>query len=72
MADIAFEEVAALAEQLTPKEQQALVERLQAKRGDVVQPSFKPRTLDLLVFDVGEWPEELTLRREDEYGEDER
>lgn len=68
MSDLTLDHVLKLAEQLTPEEQQALVERLLAKRAE----TGKRPPLDLLMFDVGPWPEALTLRREDEYGERER
>jgi predicted RNase H-like HicB family nuclease len=56
------------AEQLTPEEQQELIERLQAIRHK--QPCS---ILDVLPLDnVGPWPEDLSLRREDMYGDDER
>ena len=67
MSDINFDDVVKLADQLSPEEQQALLEHLQAKRKLPRRPP-----LDLLVFDVGPWPEGMTLRREDEYDDDGR
>lgn len=75
MADVTFDEVWHLAEQLTPQEQKALIARLEAEvqehEAGQTQADFA-RTFGLLVFDTGAWPAALTLRREDEYGDDER
>ena len=78
MADMTFDEVLHLAEQLTPEEQKALIVRLEAevrqREAELnisTQEDFN-RTFDLLVFDAGPWPAELTLRREDEYGDSAR
>lgn len=68
MAAITFEDVVKLAEQLSPEERQALIEHLQmsgkrrAKRPSEV----------LQVFEVNAWGDAWTLRREDEYGDEER
>ena len=69
MAEIPLEQVYRAARRLAPEEQEALIERLRAERKAhaVLDP-----TLSLLVFDVGPWPDGLTLRREDEYGDDQR
>jgi len=61
---IPFETLVELVEQLPPHQQSALIERVQHKE------AFKPVSQQLLVFDVGAWPETLTLRREDEYADD--
>ncbi len=78
MADVTFDEVLHLAEQLTPEEQKALIAYLvtevqhrEAGRTASTQDDFN-RTFDLLVFDTGPWPTGLSLRREDEYGDEER
>jgi hypothetical protein len=67
MADITFEDVLELAEQLSPEEQARLIDELQAKR-----PARQRPPLNFPVDDVGEWPEGLSLRREEWYGDDER
>lgn len=63
---IPFETLVELVEQLPPEEREALVERVSGRH--------KPRRLTdtLLTFEVGKWPERLSLRREDEYGDDGR
>ena len=43
-----------------------LKQRMQAKRTDKREP------LDFPVISVGRWPEEVSLRQEDMYGDDER
>ncbi len=53
-----------LAEQLSEEEQAELVRRLKA----VLPPRQRP-SQTLRVFHVDTWPEEMTLRREDEYSE---
>jgi hypothetical protein len=68
MADITLEDVLELAEQLTPDEQARLIEVLQAKH----PRKGKRPPLNFPVDDVGPWPESLSLRREDMYGDDER
>jgi hypothetical protein len=44
-----------------------LIERLETKRHKMQRPS-----LILQVFEVEGWHQQLTLRREDEYGDDAR
>lgn len=63
---IPFETLVKLVEQLPQEERLALIERVQHR------DQRRRVTDDLLMFDVGPWPEELTLRREDEYGDSER
>lgn len=63
---IPFETLVELVEQLPPDQRSALIERVQHKE----QP--KPLSKQFLVFDVGDWPKDMTLRREDEYGDDGR
>jgi hypothetical protein len=77
MADITFAEVARLAEKLTTEEQRALIkylqERSQARDGQSKSLSQKfDELFGFIIFDVGQWPEGLTLRREDEYGDSDR
>lgn len=67
MADITFEDILKFAEQLSPVERARLIAELQAKR-----PSGKRPALIFPVDDLGAWPEGLSLRREDWYGDDER
>jgi hypothetical protein len=56
-----------LAEQLSEEERDELIRRLEALRRPYQRPSQTLR-----VFHVDHFPELLTLRREDEYGDDER
>ena len=56
-----------LAEQLSEDEQAELVRRIEA----LLPPRQRP-SRTLRVFHVGEWPEGMTLRREDEYNDDNR
>lgn len=67
-----FEEVVKLADQLNVDEQQALIEHLQAEITAPHKRTKKRPTEILTVFEVGAWPKGMTLRREDEYGDDER
>jgi len=63
---IPFETLVELVEQLPPDQRSTLIERVQHKD----QP--KRLSEQFLVFDVGAWHEGMTLRREDEYGDDGR
>jgi hypothetical protein len=56
-----------MASQLSEAEQDELLQRLEALRAPRQRPSQFLR-----VFHVDHFPEELTLRREDEYGDDDR
>lgn len=56
-----------LAEQLSEEEQTELVRRIEA----LLLPRQRP-SQTLRVFHVDHFPENLSLRREDEYGDDER
>jgi len=69
MGAMTVEQIVRAVEQLSPEEREALIERLRATQ--LAKAHVHPE-LDLLVFDVGPWPDGLTLRREDEYGDDER
>ena len=71
MADVTLNEVVQLAEKLTPEDQQALIAHLQEHAHKDIGKEFD-RLFNLFVFDVGEWPQEITLRRKDEYGDSER
>lgn len=67
MAETTVEQVYDLASQLSPEEQELLIKRLLHALSSArahVEPD-----LGLWVFDVGAWPEHLTLSREDEYGD---
>lgn len=55
------------AAQLTDEEREELMRRLEQLRAPHPRPSQFLR-----VFHVDHFPENLTLRREDEYGDDER
>jgi hypothetical protein len=63
MRDITLDEVLKLAEQLTAQEQAKLIERLQEKQE--THPPF-----NFPVIDLGPWPENVSLRREDWYDDD--
>jgi hypothetical protein len=56
-----------LAEQLSETEREELLRRLEASL-----PQRQRPTQTLRVFHVEKFPENMTLRREDEYGDDER
>jgi hypothetical protein len=56
-----------LAEQLSEAEQEELIRRLEGLR----QPYQRP-SQTLHIFHIDKFPEHMTLRREDEYGDDER
>jgi hypothetical protein len=56
-----------LAQQLSVEEQVELIRRL-----ETLHPPRQRPSKTLKVFHVDHFPENLTLRREDEYGDDER
>jgi hypothetical protein len=56
-----------LAEQLSEDEQVELLHRIES----LIQPHQRP-SQTLRVFHVENFPENMTLRREDEYSDDER
>ncbi len=63
-----FDEVVRLADQFSPSEKQALIDHSQSAR-----KRRKKRPSEILhVFHVDVWPENMTLRHEDEYGDDSR
>jgi hypothetical protein len=64
---IPYETLVELVEQLPEEQQRDLVARVQHKVAKHNRFSEQ-----LLVFDVGDWPQGITLRREDEYGDDGR
>lgn len=65
MADITFEDVLELAEQLSPEEQARLIEELQLKHQHPKRPPLR-----FPVDDLGPWPEAFSFRREDWYGDE--
>jgi hypothetical protein len=67
MAEALYTQVVKLAERLTPDERQALIEHLSVHQGHKKRP-----TETLKVFTGTDWPQGMTLRREDEYGDDGR
>lgn len=67
MADITFEDVLELAEQLTPEEQAKLIEYLTAKPVPMKRPP-----LNFPVDHLVPLKDSFSLRREDWYGDDER
>ena len=72
MVDVTFDEVAQLAERLSPEEQRALIvyleERAQQRQLTVNEWMS---LFDALMIDVGAWPEDDALKRTDWY-DDER
>jgi len=67
MTNITFEDVLELAEQLTLEEQEKLIKSLESRRVRGKRPP-----LHFPVDDLGAWPEGLSLRREDWYGDEGR
>lgn len=67
METIDLDTVFALVEQLTAEDRAELLRRLETQH----QPQKRPSST-LRVFHVERFPSQLTLRREDEYGDDER
>jgi hypothetical protein len=67
MATPTVDTLVELAQQLSGDEQEELIRRLETLHAPRQRPS---KTLK--VFHVDQLPENLTLRREDEYGDDER
>ena len=67
MASLTVETLVKLAEQLTDDERVELLHRIEALLPQRQRPSETLR-----VFHVEHFPEDMTLRREDEYGDDER
>ena len=60
-----------LAQQLSEDEQGELIRRLEALNPPQPRHGQRP-SATLRVFHVDHFPDEVTLRREDEYGDDER
>jgi len=73
MAGVTYEDVVRLAEQLTPSEQDALLEHLQ-KIAQQRQLTIEERKalLEAAVVDLGPVAPDFSFRREDWYGDDER
>lgn len=68
MSTMTLDQILRAAKQLTPEEQQELIKRLRT-----MHPKQPHSILDNIpVVDIGPWPENLPLRREDMYGDDER
>jgi hypothetical protein len=67
MESLTVDTLVKLAEQLSEDEQIELLRRLEALRAPRQRPSQTLR-----VFHVDQFPADMTLRREDEYGDDER
>jgi len=67
MDSLTVDTLVELAKQLSEDEQAELIRRLERARLSGKRPS---QTLH--VFHVNSFPEDMTLRREDEYGDDER
>lgn len=69
MSEMTLGDIYRAARKLPPEEQAELARRLQTGRQATVK---EDEELGLLVFDVGPWPEDLPLRREDMYDDDGR
>lgn len=67
MESLTVDALVTLAEQLSDEEQAELLRRLAAMQSQRQRPSQTLR-----VFHVDRFPDEMTLRREDEYDDDER
>jgi hypothetical protein len=67
MESLTVDTLVRLAEQLSEDEQAELIRRL-----EVMRPPRQRPSKTLRVFHVDHFPEHLTLRREDEYGDDGR
>ena len=67
MNSLTVDTLVQLASQLSDEEQDELLRRLSVMRTPRLRPSQFLR-----VFHVDQFPEGMTLRREDEYGDDER
>jgi hypothetical protein len=66
MADVTFEEVLHLAKQLKSEEQAALAEHLQElTRTRQLSAEEKCTLFESIVVDIGPWPQDWSLRRED-------
>ena len=66
MSTDVIDRIVLMVEQLSDEERTALLERLEQMPG---AKTTRP-PLDLLVFNVGAWPEGLSLSREDIYDDD--
>lgn len=68
-----YEQVVRLAEQLTPREQIALVTHLQhLMQQRELTPAERKTLFATLIADLGPVAPDVSLRREDWYGDDER
>ena len=68
MAEMTFDEVYEAAKRLPPEQQEELVRRLSPESNKGAK-----RLVDALPLDnVGPWPDALSLRRKDMYGDDGR
>jgi hypothetical protein len=65
--NIPYETLVYLVAQLSPEQQEDLVHRVLAHQQERQKLSDQ-----LLVFDPGPWPNKMSLRREDEYGDEGR
>lgn len=72
MTQATFDEVRRLAEQLSPEEQKALADYLEERTSrSNLSPDDKKALWQSIVVDIGSWPEDWSLRREDWYDDDE-
>jgi hypothetical protein len=68
MTQSTFDEIIRLREQLSREEQRALASYLQSRADSEIASADEWESLFMsLIIDVGEWPEDLSLRREDQH-----
>lgn len=67
MESLTVDTLVEMARQMSDEEQDELIHRLESVRRSRQRPSQTLR-----VFHVDNFPEHMTLRRKDEYGDDER
>ena len=68
MSAMTIEQILRAVGQLSTEERETLLERLQTIR----QTRANSILDDIPIIDVGPWPENLSLRREEMYGDDQR
>jgi hypothetical protein len=73
MENITLDQLMPLVDQLQPNEQDALIKYLQQRSQQRKMTLEQKRAmLDSLIFDAGAWSDNISLRREDWYSDDER
>lgn len=72
MADVLYDDVVKLADQLKPEEQEALVHHLQEQAARRLTPAEFQALFETLIFNPGPVDPNYSFRREDWYSDDER